>query len=117
MTIEVTLVKPIEGYDGVAEYRYPRQGDVYINRYGDVVEACSDHTGCFALVLRKQKQYRNAEPSDITFPFKTARFRDHKSQEWTCGELIGYSYRGTKRVWYGSHNVGFAYWECQLECV
>lgn len=90
--MKVKLLEPIEGFEDVAEYRVPKDGEaVYSSEYNTVTAGV--HWIDEKLVLTPTKRWRPATIDDAVRAIKgamvVARFSDD-GQEWLQGYLHGY---------------------------
>lgn len=68
---------------------------------------------CNSFAWKPEPKWRDARPEDLTYPNKAARFRDHDSDMWENGTLVGIAYRGDTLVWVDM--ASFHYWQCQVQ--
>ena len=108
--MKVKLLTPIEGFEDVAEYRIPKDGEFfYWEAVGKVVAfERKTHAWRAWLVLSPVKRWREATIDDVVRAIKgekvVARFRDADKQDWHGSELNGYV-RGRTHNWASIKNT------------
>ena len=93
--MKVKLLEPIEGYEDVAEWRHPQQGEYYLSQTERCLTKASHNFTCVCyLVLTTVKRWRKATIDDAVRAIKgevvVARFRNHETSEWKQSRLVGY---------------------------
>jgi hypothetical protein len=107
----------VVGYD-IIGFRQVSTGELYVDSYGTigVWESPATHTStCLYLILRKKKEWVNAEMSHLPSCPRPARFRDNPNGEWVDGELWGWwkTTPSDEYPWKSSSHASFKY--CQVE--
>lgn len=93
--MKVKLLEPIEGFEEVAEWRHPKQGEYFFSGVEKKpTVACFSFKTDYQLVLTQIRRWRPATIDDAVRAIKgemvVARFWDSRDSEWLEGYLIGY---------------------------
>ena len=111
--MKVKLLEPIDGFEDVAEYRVPVNGERYMNARNGNIEVAIKGGDLMRLVLTPIKRWRPATIDDAVRAIKgamvVARFRDRDTHDWQEGELSGYA-KNREYKW-ASHAAAWNYCE------
>ena len=113
--MRVKLLEPIEGFEDVAEWRPPQQGEYFFSGAENKATVASfSFKRDFQLVLTPIKRWRPATVEDL-LPIQNgekvkARFRDSSDQEWVVSELTGYI-KDSTHPWYKIGVIGYSFCE------